>query len=177
LILSLLFLFSFTGAVSAKTVGVVKAAAASPTPTPVPVINSFELFWPMSAGKTMQSKIYFLKILKENVRSFFIFGSAQKSDNYIFLATKRMLETEVLIKGNVTDLANKTLDSAASNLDKANSNLTNAKNSGDIDQGIKDKVNNRISNLKRFTNSLMSQYPNYKDKLQSISSKLNSLTL
>ena len=149
----------------------------SPVATPVPVVDSFELFWPMSAGKTMQSKVYFLKTLKEDVRGFLIFGSAQKADYSIFLGIKRMLEAEVLMKGNVPDLANKTLDSAAKDFDKANSSLTDAKNSGDVDQDTKNEINDRVSNLKKFVNSLLVQYPNYKDKLQSILDKLNSLTV
>lgn len=154
-----------------------KIAMPSPiaTPTPVPVVNSFDLFWPMVAGRTMQSKIYFLKILKEKIRGFFIFGSAQKADYDIFLGIKRMLEAEVLMKANVPDLANKTLDSAKDDLNKANSILTNAKNASDIDQGTKDEINSRVDNLKKFLNSLISQYPNYKSKLQSILDKLGSI--
>ncbi len=173
LVSSIVLLFAFSSSVFAKVV-VIKP---SPTPAPVPVVNSFELFWPMSAGKTMQSKIYFLKTLKEDVRGFFIFGSAQKADYKIFLGIKRMLEAEVLIKANIPDLANKTLDSALSDFDKANTQLTNAKNSGDVDQATKDEINNRVSNLKKFVNSLMVQYPDYKTKLQSILDKLNSITV
>lgn len=146
------------------------------SPTPAPVVNSFELFWPMVAGKTMQSKIYFLKTLKEEIRGFFIFGSAQKADYDIFLGIKRMLEAEVLIKGNVPDLANKTLDSARSDFSKADSLLTSAKNSSDIDQNTKDEINSRVDNLRKFVTSLSSQYPDYKDKLQTILSDLNSIS-
>ncbi|CAN5347387.1 hypothetical protein BH10PAT1_BH10PAT1_6050 [soil metagenome] len=175
--------FSFSKVTFAKTVPVVKAtetymAKTTPTPTPQPTpYDSFANFWPMSAGKTMQSKIYFLKTLKEKIRGMLIFGSAQKADYDVFLGIKRMLEAETLMKGNVPDLANKTLDSANSNLDKANDALINAKNSSDIDQDTKNEINTRLTNLKAFTNSLIIQYPDYKDKLQVIFEKLNSLTV
>ncbi len=175
LIFVLFIFFSFVNVSFAKTSKTV--AKPTPSPTPVPIVNSFELFWPLAAGKTMQSKVYFLKTLKEDVRGWLIFGSAQKADYDVFLAIKRMLEAEVLIKGNVADLANKTLDSATSDLDKANSALTSAKNSSDIDQGTKDEINNRVSNLKLFGSSLMNQYPDYKGKLQSVLDKLNSLAI
>ena len=81
------------------------------------------------------------------------------------------------MKGNVSDLANKTLDSAMNDLDKANSNLTDARNSGDTAQDVKDEINTRVSNLKKFVDSLGVQYPDYKSKLQSISEKLNLLTI
>lgn len=158
----------------------VKHVSATPTPTatPAPVaVDSFELFWPMVAGKTMESKVYFLKTLKEKVRGFFIFGSAQKADYDIFLGIKRMLEVEVLINAKNTDLANKTIDSANSDLDKANSALTNAKNSGDVDQDTKNEINIRVSNLKMFAVSLQNKYPDYKDKLQSVLDRLNLLTI
>lgn len=148
----------------------------SATPTPAPV-DSFSLFWPLSAGKTMQSKIYFLKILKEKIRGILIFGSAEKADYDVFLGIKRMLEAEALMKGNVSDLANKTLDDAANDFDKANSALTSAKNSSDIAKNVKDEINTRVSSLKLFTNYLIRQYPSYNDKLQTISGKLNSITL
>ena len=158
------------------TAPAIPVATATPTPTPAPV-DSFQLFWPMSAGKTMQSKVYFLKIWKEKIRGFFIFGSAQKADYDIFLGIKRMLEAEVLMKGNVTDLSDKTLDSAASEFDKASTNLTNAKNSGDVDQNTKNEINTRVSNLKKFVTYLINQYPSYKTKLQSILDKLNNITI
>lgn len=158
----------------AKTV--VKQSAV-PSSTPTPVVSSFDLFWPMVAGKTVQSKLYFLKTLKEEIRGFFIFGSAQKVDYRIFLAIKRTLEAEVLIKGNLSTQANATLDAAISNLEKANSALINAKNSSDIDQSTKDEINTRVSNLKKLVTSMKANYPDYKDKLQSILDKLNSITI
>jgi hypothetical protein len=167
----------------AKTIAVTKSTnlkaivKPTPSPTPVPVVNSFELFWPMSAGKTMQSKVYFLKTLKEKVRGIFIFGSAQKADYNIFLSIKRMLEAEVLMKGNVPGLANQTLDAAVSDLNKANSTLTDAKNSSDVAQDTKNEINTRVNNLKKFTNFLINKYPDFKDKLQTVLDKLNSLTV
>src|SRR5258708_13093295 len=101
---------------TSRAVVLAATAKPSPTSTPVPVVDSFALFWPMAAGKTMQSKVYFLKLWKEDIRGFFIFGSAQKADYDIFLGIKRMLEAEALIKGNVPDLPNKTFDSPNNNL-------------------------------------------------------------
>ncbi len=150
---------------------------ASPSPTPVPIVSSFNLFWPVVAGKTMQSKLYFLKIWKENLRGLLIFGPAQKADYNIFLSTKRSLEAEVLMKGNVNDLANKTLDSAVSDLDKANSELSAARVTSEVDQDTKNEINSRVGNLKTFMPSLINQYPDYKDKLQLILDKLKSLTI
>jgi len=159
------------------TKAAVLAITASPTPSPISMVNSFELFWPMVAGKTMQSKLYFLKTLKETIRGFFIFGSAEKADYKIFLGIKRMLEAEVLIKGNVNDLANKTLDSALKDFNDASKNLTSAKNSSNISQDTKNDINIRLDNLKKFTSYLKFTYPNYSSKLQSILDQLKSINI
>lgn len=182
-ILAFSLFFTSVSPLFAKTVvyktPVVKAAeTAKPSPSPVPTtVNSFEVFWPMVAGKTMQSKLYFLKTLKEKIRGIFIFGSAQKANYDIFIGIKRMLEAEVLMKAQLTDLANRTLDSASTDFDKANSALTNAKNSSDVDQDTKNEINIRVSNLKKFVTSLEKENPGFKDKLQSIMDKLNALTI
>ena len=149
---------------------------ANPTPSPVPTVNSFEMFWPLVAGKTVESKLYSLKLLKEKVRGALIFGKAQKADYQIFLGIKRMLEAEVLIKANKSDLANKTLDKAIATFQSASTNLDAAKESGDIPQNVKDEINTRISNLKKFTSFLTAQNKDYKDKLQSVLDVLNQIS-
>lgn len=181
LALVLVFLFSFPisslARVYYQSIAIAPVATPTPTPTstPIPVVDSFAIFWPMVAGKTMQSKIYFLKTLKEEIRSFFIFGKAEKADYRMFLVIKRMLEAEDLIKNNIPNLANKTLDSAISNLDKASSSLNSAKSSGKINKSTIDEINIRISNLKKFNLYLIGKYPSYKNKLQNILDKLNTL--
>lgn len=179
LFVGLVMIFSFAGFSYAKTSKIIATSKPTPIPTATvaPNVNSFELFWPMSAGKTIQSKVYFLKLLKEKVRGFFIFGSAQKADYDLYLGIKRMLEVEALMKANVPDLANKTLDTAVDEFNKANSAVTDAENSSDIDQTTKNEINMRLTNLKMFVNSLINQNPNYKNKLQEILGKLNSITL
>lgn len=66
------------------------------SPSPVAVVNSFELFWPISAGKVAGESMYSLKILKENVRGMFIFNAGKKVDYLITLAQKRTVEVEKL---------------------------------------------------------------------------------
>ncbi len=180
-VLSSLLIFGSVTPVFAKTVYKAPVVAAvktqaNPTPSPVPTVNSFEMFWPLVAGKTVESKLYSLKLLKEKVRGALIFGKAQKADYQIFLGIKRMLEAEVLIKANKSDLANKTLDKAIATFQSASTNLDAAKESGDIPQNVKDEINTRISNLKKFTSFLTAQNKDYKDKLQSVLDVLNQIS-
>src|SRR6185369_12550673 len=127
---------------------------ANPTPTPVPTVNSFDMFWPLVAGKTIESKLYYLKLLKEKIRGMLIFGKAQKADYEVFLGIKRMLEAEVLMKAGKNDLANQTLDKALAKFQAAATDIDSAKSSGEIPQDTKDEINTRVGNLKKFTNYL-----------------------
>ncbi len=68
-------------------------------------VDTFDLFWPVSAGKVMGDKLYFLKSFKEKVRELFIFGNYQKADFNILLAEKRFAESEKLLLEN-KDVAN-----------------------------------------------------------------------
>src|SRR3989344_7375004 len=86
-------------------------------------VNSFVLFWPVSAGKTMGESLYGLKTFKEKVRGLLIFGKVQKVDYSLFLATKRVVEAEKLLNDGKDDLAVKTLDKMNRALDAASANI------------------------------------------------------
>lgn len=83
------------------------------------VVNSFELFWPLVAGKTEDTSFYFLKLIKEQVRGWFISGDSKKADYEVLLGTKRILETEALVKSNKIGSVLKTLERADSHFSKA----------------------------------------------------------
>lgn len=59
-------------------------------------INSFELFWPIAAGKVMGEPLYFLKSFKERIRELLIFSDFKKADYNITLSEKRTVEAEKL---------------------------------------------------------------------------------
>ena len=87
LLLSFAVLFLYNSSVGAATLTLAPAAE----------VNSFELFWPISAGKTTASKMYSLKLWKENLRGSLIFSKARKVDYLIFLSVKRLVEAEALL--------------------------------------------------------------------------------
>jgi len=96
--------------------------------TPVPevysqntvLVNSFELFWPIVAGKVIGEPLYFLKSLKESLRESLIFSSFKKAGNNITLSEKRTVEAEKLFL-EVKDYTNakKSLDAAQVKREKA----------------------------------------------------------
>jgi hypothetical protein len=132
-------------------VPVVVGSALAPTPTPTPnEVSSFELFWPVSAGKTMGDSLYSLKILKEQVRGVLIFGAAQKSDYLVFLSTKRVVEAEKLLSDGKNDLATKTLDTSLSLLEKARVGWQKSKEAGVEAGPEKENISKQLTNLNTF---------------------------
>lgn len=145
--------------------------SASPTPTEV---NSFDLFWPLAPGKTRESKLYFLKTLKEKIRGFLIFGSAQKADYKVFLSVKRLIEADSLMQGNKTDLANATLQDAQNDIDSAASNAAKA-NKEDLSP-LSGQIKDRLTKMNKLIDWLMFKYPDSKSSLESLNSKISSLS-
>lgn len=138
-------------------------------------INSFELFWPIVPGKTMNESFYFLKDFKENLRAMFIFGSAQRADYEVMLSVKRILEAEKLYSQNNTDLGNKTLDMAIKRLDLAEKSCAEVNESKKPygDSGV--SMLNRLSNLEVYLGTKVDDEHYDKDKLNSIVTKIESI--
>lgn len=128
-------------------------------------INSFELFWPIVAGKTQGDSLYSLKTFKEKVRGWFIFGKPQKAEYAVFLATKRVIEAEKLINEGKKDLTNETLDRAIFQFEVAEENINAVQ--GSLGSAV-NEINNKLDNLETFMPWLISQNEEYKDELQPI---------
>ena len=147
--------FSFKGITYANNEEVAENSAlveetnvASPSATP---INSFELFWPLVAGKTRGDSMYFLKIWKENIRGLLIFGAPQKADYQTLRGTKRVLEVESLFNNSKFDLATETESSANNYLKNA---LDSLKVMSEIPDDVKVSIKNRMDNLIKLVDQL-----------------------
>lgn len=116
--------------------------------------GSNELFWPLSAGKTMDDSFYFLKLWKEDIRGIFIFGEAQKADYEVMLSTKRILEAEKLLKSGKDELATKTLEKALNQLTLARGKFSKATKAGNEFQLVKANLTNQLVNLNGFLPTL-----------------------
>lgn len=79
-----------------------KAVVAVPSPSPTPAapgpVDSYDLFWPISAGRVIGDPLYFIKSLKESLRELLVFGDYKKAEYNITLSEKRLLESEYLFK-------------------------------------------------------------------------------
>ncbi len=169
LLIFITLFFVLSTLVSAKA-----GATPAPSPTPQPeVVNSFELFWPMVAGKTRESKTYFLKILKEKIRNFLIFAPAQKADNNVFLSVKRLLESETLLNVDKKDLATLTLKDAQSEVEKAIGSVAKAKK--DELSPVSGQMKERLSKMQKLIALLVDKKPDAKQELQSLDAKIKDL--
>ena len=141
-------------------------------------VNSFEAFWPLVAGRTMDDSLYFLKNLKEKVRGFFIFGQAQKADYNVFLGTKRVLEAEKLLKEGKTNSANKTLEIALTNFRGASGNIDKVLQEGELG-GTTGTTASRLENLEVLLSWYSSKGDNEKidevlNEIKNLRAKLRS---
>lgn len=62
--------------------------------------SSYELFYPIVAGKVPGDKWYSFKIFREKLVSFFLFNSSKKIEYHSSLSKKRLVEAEKLISTN-----------------------------------------------------------------------------
>lgn len=112
-------------------------------------VNSFEMFWPIVAGKTRADSLYGLKRLKENARGWVIFGKTQKASYKVFLGLKRSLEAEKLLMNEEEELATEALEDARRELSEANLLLEKARESNP-DATVDQEAYTRLENLKTF---------------------------
>lgn len=144
------------------------------TPKEVTEINSFELFWPVVAGKTIDDPLFLLKTLKENFRGILIFGKPQIADYAVLLATKRVVEAEKLINEGKNDFADKTLEQALIQLKKAEINLDKALAKKSSFQDEATDMVNKLTNLETFIPWLIAKSDKNKDALTKVLLEVNA---
>lgn len=138
--------------------------------------RSYELFWPLSAGKTVDDGfVYSLKKLKENLRGMLIFGNVEKADYSVFLATKRILEAEKLINENKYELVDKTLYDALSQLSIAEENIQGFRRPEKLNAKSKEMVS-RLPNIGKLVEILTSRENSASGKLREVTNKVTSIT-
>lgn len=129
-ILSIYLFFSFASLAFAQS----PSPSVSPTPSATPAtVDSFELFWPVVAGRTRGDSFYFLKTFKEKLREMLLFSNFKKADYNIMLSVKRTVEAEKLLLENADiDNARMTLTDAQSKRDRAYDLINQAQSDGKV---------------------------------------------
>lgn len=130
----------FTPVVAKETEGK-EIMEASEESDEVEKVDSFDMFWPIVAGKSRGNSLYFLKSFKEKLRGFLIFSDFKKAEYKIMLADKRTVEAEKLLMVDKDfDNGKKTLEDGKKDRQMAVSRLEKATASGIDTTGLKDKI-------------------------------------
>ena len=138
-------------------------------------LNVYELFWPVTAGKTLDDSFYFLKEFKEKIRAIFIFSATKKAEYEVALGTKRILEAEKLLKTGKNDLADKTLDLSLVQFSEAKKNLEMAKDKKESLKKSGTETLKKLSNLEKYLTNIIDENLANKDKLQRVLDEVVSL--
>lgn len=141
-------------------------AKATPTPVPSPkAISSYELFWPIAPGRVMGDSLYQLKLFKESLREFFIFGDFKKAEYNINLSEKRLVEAEYLfVVKKDYDNAGKSLETARLKMEKALGLIEKSEKSPNISI-LKNKFGVSLEKQRLLLNSLVSKVPEDQKKV------------
>lgn len=143
-ILVTLFIFAgiFESYISAKELA----------PTPFP--SSYELFYPIVAGKIPTDKYYFLKSFKEWLADKFIVDLIRNADYHLVLSKKRFVEGEKLFFDKNYSLAEKSLAKSLTELKKSIATAKKAEAKGvnvsNIYTSIKTVANNEADLAETF---------------------------
>lgn len=152
----LLFLFPALSFAQDRTI------SGSPSPGLVSdnTIDVYAVFWPLVPGKTMGDSLYSLKIFKETIGGWFIFGDIKKAEYNITLSEKRALETyKLFIDNKDYKNASKTLDVNQKYLKKTFDLIKKAEKDQKRVDGLKGKFTTSLENQQKLFKLIQSQGP------------------
>lgn len=166
----LLFLSLFFGVINSVSAQEDMATSeASPSGT----INSYNLLWPLTAGKTEADSFYFLKLIKEQITGWFIFGDIRKADYEIYLGSKRYLEAEKLLKEGKVESALRAFEKADSHLHSAYNHVKSASSNGKISR---DEIRrDRLIHIKALIDQLRPTAPDAETALDQVKDRADSI--
>lgn len=128
--------------------------------SPSAAVSSYELFWPITAGRTMGDSLYWVKELKESLRGLFIFGDLKKAGYNIELSDKRIVEAEKLFI-DIKDYSNgkKTLEEAKLKREQALKLLNDAHNNKKPVESTVEHLKSSLESQKVLLESVKSKVP------------------
>ena len=139
--------------------------------SPSAEFNPNVIFWPLSAGKTIDDKLFILKELKENLKGMIVFGSMQKAEYRINLGTKRLLEVDKLLQEKKVEASLKTLDNANKQFDAALGNIEKTKKNN-MQEKIKLSIIDRLQKVRQYGKILQNKgNDDIKQKLEDVNNK------
>lgn len=151
-----------------------KAPVASPSSSPVAAVDSFDIFWPVVAGKVSGESLYELKLFKETLRETLIFSDYRKADFNITLSVKRAVEAEKLyLKDKKYDQARKTLLKAEEKRQRVYDLIMKASQKGDNVTDLKNTLKSSLEKQTELMKYILTQVPD--SEKEPINSDLKSM--
>jgi hypothetical protein len=138
--------------------------------------DSYDVFWPIVAGKTMGDKLFSLKMMKERVREMLIFSSFRKADYNITLSEKRLVEAEKLyLEKSDYKNAQKSVEESHRKAEKAYGLIKKAEGEGRYVVDLKNAMKQSFAKKKRLVKYLIIKVPEDQKKyLEDYVSKIDS---
>jgi len=152
------------------------AVGVSPSPIPSQLVtDSYTLFWPITPGVTIEDKTFFIKEFKEKIIGIFISGEDKKAEYQITLGTKRLVESEKLLKEKKADVAARSLEKARTNIASAKDHLIKSKDKSSPD--VRSNIQKQLENLIVFLPILKSNSEGEVSvKIEEIQKDINALS-
>lgn len=148
-----------------------------PSSTPFP--SSYELFYPVVAGKIPGDKFYKLKSFKESFIGKLIFGSTKKADYHLVLSKKRLVEAEdQIIKNKDFSEIDKSLTKVIEEITKAIEISKKTKGNNEQFQDITNNILSVTTNETDFIEKTLVRIApkNYSENLLKYSRNIHDLT-
>lgn len=137
-------------------------------------VSSFELFWPIVAGKVKGEGLYFLKSFKEKLRELIILSPYKKADYNITLSEKRLIEGEYLLVHKQDEKNAKiSFDNAKKKREKALDFMEKAQSNGQVITDLKNAFTSSLEKQKSLLIYLSSTQTNYQSILQEDNAHVN----
>lgn len=149
--------------------------SASETPKPGAVaVNSYELFWPIVAGKVKGDSLYSLKTLKESVRERLIYSKYRRAEYNLTLSVKRVVEAEKLYLINKrSDLALETLSEAQNRRQRVYDLMVQASDGGRDVHDLKGLISASLDNQEKLLDQIKSSVPD--DQKEGVQQSIDSI--
>ncbi|MDO8503252.1 MAG: DUF5667 domain-containing protein [bacterium] len=121
--------------------------------------SSFELFWPIVAGRVPGDPLYTLKRLRETISEKLKFSEIRKADYRLTLSKKRLVETEKLLEQKAYANAEKSIKDSVAELKNAIDLAKTAEQKGKATQGLFNALSDNGQRELIFLSSLIDRIP------------------
>ena len=127
----------------------------------LPAVSGVELPAP---GITPDNPLYFLKIWKESIQTFFTFGAENKAKQFLHLAEVRLAEYQKMIEKGKTEIAEKTIEKYQNQLNRVLEKTEQVKEKEKDVGKLKEIISEKIIKHQEILNQVLKKAPEQTQK-------------